>query len=123
VPVKDRTAEGYPLGGWLNNQRTRKDRMSADRRQRLEALDGWVWDARDAAWEHGFEQLTAYVQAEGSARVPNLYRTAEGGRLGQWVNSQRSTKDTMSADRRERLEAVKGWVWDARSSKHARRKP
>ena len=72
VPGKHRTAEGYRLGSWVNGQRTTKDSMSADRRRRLEALDGWVWDARDyaAAWEEGFAHLTACVQAEGSARVP-----------------------------------------------------
>ena len=45
----------------------------------------------------GFAQLAAYVQAEGSARVPKSYRTAEGYRLGQWVVYQRSTKDALSA--------------------------
>ena len=66
---------------------------------------------------------SGYVQAEGTARVPQSFRTAEGYRLGQWVGVQRSTKDRMSADRRQRLEAVMGWVWDATTSKHARKKP
>ena len=86
--------------------------MSADRIQRLEVFDGWVWDARAATWEDGFAQLTAYVQAEGDARVPRSYWTADGYRLGQWVTVQRTKKDTMSADRRERLEALDGWVWN-----------
>ena len=65
------------------------------------------------AWDEGFVQLTTYVQAEGHARVPQAYRTAEGYRLGTWVNSQRTLKDRMSADRRRRLKALKGWVWKA----------
>lgn len=82
-----------------------------------------MWDARAAAWDDGFAQLTAYVQAEGHARVPQSYRTAGGYRLGQWVGVQRATKDTLSADRRARLNALDGWVWRVRSSKHARKKP
>ena len=109
-----RTAEGYRLGQWVAHQRSTKDSMSADRRQQLEAVDGWMWDANAAAWDEGFAQLTVYVQAEGHARVPSPYRTAEGYRLGQWVGSQRKTKDRLSAERRGRLEALSGWVWKAR---------
>ena len=112
VPGRYRTTEDYPLGQWVGVQRSTKDSISADRRRRLETLKGWVWDANAAAWEEGFAQLTAYVQAEGSARVPGRYRTAEGYRLGGWVIEQRSTKDALSADRRQRLEAVKGWMWN-----------
>ncbi len=115
VPANYRTAEGYRLGRWVITQRTKKDALSLDRRQRLEAMPGWVWDTNTAAWEEGFEALTAYVQAEGHARVPQRCRTAKGYPLGQWVGVQRGTKETMSADRCERLEAVKGWVWLTRA--------
>jgi hypothetical protein len=99
--------------------------MSAERRERLEALNGWVWDVLAAAWEDGFEQLTAYVQTEGHALIPAKYRTAEGYQLGVWVNTQRTNKDSMSAERRQRLDAVDGWVWVARArpSKNGRKKP
>ena len=81
------------------------------------------WNMDDAAWEEGFGYLTAYVQAEGHARVPQRHRTADGFRLGAWVAKQRYKKDTLSADRRQRLDAVDGWVWNARPSKHGRKKP
>jgi len=114
VSQRHRTADGYPLGRWVGHQRSRKDSMSAERRQRLESLAGWGWDLLAADWEEGFGHLVAYVADEGHARVPQSHRTADGYRLGQWVGNQRSTKDTLSADRRERLDAVKGWVWNAR---------
>ena len=81
--------------------------------QRLEAVDGWVWDALAAAWDEGFGCLTAYVQAEGHALIPTSWRTSEGYRLGQWVSFQRSHQDSLSAERRQRLEGARGWVWDA----------
>ena len=110
VPQSSRTAEGYRLGPWVNQQRTNKD-LSPERRARLEALPGWVWNMDAAAWDVGYGHLTTYVQAKGDARVPQRYRTAEGYRLGQWVGVQRTNKDSMSAERRERLEARTGWVW------------
>ena len=114
VPQTYRTPMGYGLGAWVRNQRSKQDSLSADRQQRLEALDGWVWDAQDcdAAWDEGFAQLTAYVQTEGHARVPRSYRTASGSRLGAWCGQQRTKKDRLSADRRQRLEALEGWLWD-----------
>jgi len=70
-----------------------------------------------SSWEEGFSQLTAYVEAEGHARVPASHRTAAGFRLGRWLKFQRTRKDKMSADRRQRMEALPGWVWVANRSR------
>ena len=59
----------------------------------------------------GFSHLRVFVRARGHAHVPSDYRTRNGFRLGQWVITQRANKDTMSPDRRQRLEAVDGWEW------------
>ena len=94
-------------------QRATQDRLSAARRERLGDVEGWEWDPRAADWEAGFAALTAYVQAEGHARVPQSYRTAEDYRLGSWVSKQHARQDRLSAGRRRRLKALKGWVWKA----------
>ena len=46
VPVSYVTPEGYKLGQWARVQRTTKDKMTPERRARLEALEGWVWSAK-----------------------------------------------------------------------------
>ncbi|NBT26760.1 MAG: hypothetical protein EBT09_09455 [Actinobacteria bacterium] len=88
--------------------------MTAERKSRLEALPGWTWDPRDAQWEEGFARLETYLSDKGDCLVPANHVTGDGSRLGQWVVTQRTTRTTMPAERKSRLEALPGWTWDAR---------
>jgi hypothetical protein len=115
VPYRYRTDDGYRLGSWVNNQRTAKNTMKPDRRKRLEALPGWVWDALLEQWEDGFSHLKQFSEREGHCRVYYRYKTDDNYRLGQWIGVRRRTKGILGPDRRQRLEALPGWVWDARS--------
>jgi hypothetical protein len=106
-----KTDDGYRLGIWVNSQRTTRDNMDPDRRQRLEALAGWSWDVISDQWEDGFSRLKQFSNREGHCRVLDSYKTDDGYRLGQWVRVQRRTKDKMDSHHRQRLEALPGWVW------------
>ena len=104
-------ASGYRLGQWVGNQRRTKDTLSPERRARLDAL-GFVWDVLDAQWEEGVGYFERYRKAKGDGLVPFRYRDpASGYQLGQWVDHQRNGKDTLSPERRARLDAL-GFVWD-----------
>jgi|CXWL01.1.fsa_nt_gi superfamily II DNA or RNA helicase len=101
---------GYPLGSWVEAQRSNKEQLSPERRARLDAL-GFVWDIKEAQWDEGFKALQTYHQREGHCRVPWLHH--EGSyRLGSWVSTQRSEKEQLSPERQARLDAL-GFVWDA----------
>ena len=115
VPYAFRTADRYRLGRWVGTQRHFNATMDPDRRQRLEALPGWLWDVLSDKWEKGFSHLKQFSKREGHCGVLTDYKTDDGYALGQWVNIQRSNKDTMEPDRRERLEALPGWSWDVLS--------
>ena len=111
VPNKYKTDDDYPLGLWVANRRAAKDTMDPDRRQRLEALPGWSWDVLSDQWEEGFSHLKRFSERKGHCRVPDRYKTDDDYPLGQWVKKQRSARDKMDPDRRQRLEALPGWVW------------
>jgi hypothetical protein len=102
VPSHFKTPEGYRLGGWINDQRSKcKD---PERRKRLESIKDWTWNAKKTAWEEGFLQLKKY------GIVPAHFKTPEGYRLGMWIYDQR-TKCCKDPERRKRLESIKDWTW------------
>jgi hypothetical protein len=115
-----RDDDGYRLGNWVGSQRSARARgeLSEERVKLLEALPGWVWDANDAMWEDGYIRLLEFVEDNGHARVPNVYRDGDGARLGVWVGHQRAfrRRGQLSDERISRLEAVPSWTWDAREA-------
>ena len=113
VPISYKAEDGYKLGRWVTNQRVTKDKMTLDRRQRLEGLPGWSWDVFSDKWEEGFSYLKEFSERQGHCRVSSTYTTDDSYRLGQWVVIQRSCKDEIDTDRRRRLEALAGWSWNA----------
>ena len=116
VPHDHVTIDGYRLGQWVNSLRTKRPTMPAERKRRLEALPGWTWDVLESQWEEGFARLEAYVADKADCLVPANHVIGDGYKLGQWVTAQRSTRTTMSAERKSRLEALPGWTWDVLES-------
>ena len=115
------TADGLPLGRWLEVQRQvqagqRPGRLTAEQAARLEKL-GIRWNHRlETAWEKGFAAAQKYRTDHGDLLVPVRFRDRTGFALGEWIvyNRQRYLTGSLSRERIERLEAL-GMVWNTAS--------
>lgn len=107
--------DGYRLGHWHDNQRQayKRGTLKTDRIQRLEEA-GMVWDSREMAWEEGLDHFVAFdADSMGERRVPQGFVTADGFKLGWWLDTQRRARrrGALSEARIGQLEAS-GIVWD-----------
>jgi helicase associated protein len=117
-PRSYRDPDGFPLGTWVDKHRQlEKSRPDSERARRLAELPGWIWDPKDASWEHGYERLERYCQSTGDAAPPVLYVDADGFHLGHWVINQRQRhrRKQLASERRDKLEALPGWTWKLRT--------
>jgi len=105
VPSTYKAQDGFKLGEWVGTQRRTRSTLSPERTERLEKL-GFVWDVLQAKWDEGFDALAAYVKEHGDAQVPNTFKNQDGFNLGEWVNTQRRYRSTLSAERTARLDAL-----------------
>jgi len=108
VPAKHKE-DGLKLGGWVGNQRAKRDKLSPDQLQRLNQL-GFSWDPFAEAWEANFAALQRFHTREGHCRVPDK-RQEEGLKLGSWVRNQRTRKDMLSPEQVHRLDQL-GFSWE-----------
>ena len=121
MPTFSQCVLGYPVGTWVRTQRAdfRAGRLSAERVAILEAVPGWVWNARDATWAAALQQLIEFRDEHGHLDVPCQYvsdrRTGAHAkvRLGGWVGYQRSKylSGQLSERHKADLNAIAGWEW------------
>src|SRR5262249_43539374 len=110
VPSGYKSPDGYQLGNWVGNQRQSQDKLSTERKARLDAM-GFDWNPYDTSWQEAFEHLQAFVKERKHCRVFRDYIAPDGFKLGQWVHGQRQSQDKLSAERKGRLDEL-GFVWD-----------
>ena len=110
------TVNRTPLGRWINKQRASRDTMPAERKAKLEALAWWRWGERAETaraattdWESRLAELERFHAEHG--RAPT-----QAHPLGRWINSQRTSRDTMPAERKAKLEALEWWRWGERET-------
>ena len=108
---------GFNLGYWVASQRSLLTSLTDERKKRLDEL-GFVWDAVSANWQRGFTALKAYKEQHGDWLVPKNYKV-DGLDLGQWVQTQKTARNSMPRERKDHLEGI-GFIWDALGEKWAK---
>jgi superfamily II DNA or RNA helicase len=111
---------------WVYRQRAaaRKGTLSQERKALVGALPHWKWKVtsrpqrRPHLWDEKFAKLQQFVEREGHARVPRSHREGDIT-LGHWVHSERGRykQGKLQPHLAARLEALPGWVWDAREER------
>ena len=95
------------LACWVVHQRSKKYRLSEERRDRLSRL-GFVWIPFDEAWQRGFSALKRFKSREGHCSVPEAH--VEGNyNLGAWAKEQRRKKGALATLRRQQLGTIGFW--------------
>jgi hypothetical protein len=107
-----KTPSGYALGNWVTRQRVIKTKISDEKRQALESVIGWTWDAREEKWMRAYQRLVEHAKREGNVHLPIKFITPDGIRLGAWVLTNRGNRNSMSEQRRQMLEKIPGWTWN-----------
>jgi hypothetical protein len=106
--------EGVQLGRWVVKMRARRNQLSNERVEQLDAL-GFVWSPHADAFEAGVTALGNFIAREGHARVPQNH--VEGSlNLGGWVATVRAAKASLPQQRTARLDAL-GFTWEARTER------
>ncbi|KAJ1459371.1 helicase-associated [Pelagophyceae sp. CCMP2097] len=112
VPQHFAAADGANLGHWVASQRQayKAAKLSPERVRSLDAVS-FVWRVF-AAWDANYAHLKAYHEKFGDVVVPSDYVTADGTKLGEWVDTQRQARKTgkMRPVRLDKLEAL-SFVW------------
>ena len=66
----------------------------------------------DLKWETRFQELVEYKRIHGNCNVSTLDKA--NPHLGRWVITQRTKEETMSEERRKRLNSI-GFTWKVRT--------
>lgn len=106
VPIHNHH-EDLALGGWVNHQRSKKSKLTAEQRQKLEGI-GFAWSVRvrNKTWNVMIESLQNFKKIHGNVDVPENYEADQ--KLAQFVKEQRSKyhKGQLSAARLKQLEEI-----------------
>lgn len=114
VPLKYVSENGVHLGQWLNNLRTARRNVSAERAllteeqiRRLDAL-GMNWGGQyEKAWEETYIEAKEYFEKHGNLDIPTAYTSQSGKKLGRWIRHQKDKYGKgLSGERVRKLEEI-----------------
>ena len=118
VPQKYICDNGFKLGIWLSNQRTRyrTGKLSAEKIEKLENI-GMIWNKDDLHFEDEISHVKDYLQEHGDLDIPKDYVCADGYRLGAWLRTARQNYRCGEMSQRKILALEElGIVWEPKAN-------
>lgn len=102
-------SSGIDLGNWLSQQKSRYNRLTDDRKQKLQQI-GFVISRLDEQWEKMYDLAKAYYEHRGNSEMGYRFKTingydedTNGVSLGQWLGVQRKNFDTLDDEKKQKL--------------------
>ena len=104
---------------WQSNQRAKYRRndssLTKEKINKLEETTGWTWEEEDA-WGLQHQLWVDFYKLNGTRRPSQKSKIPAEKALGVWQTNQRvyyrSGDARMTAERKEKLIATEGWVWE-----------
>ena len=94
--------DGFKLGVWIANQRSRKknNQLKAEQISLLNDID-MVWDQNEYKWTQSYKELKNYKEKYGNTKIPKGYMGASGNDIYFWLQEQKKkyTNGKLEKDR------------------------
>ena len=119
VPISFITDDGFKLGRWVSNQRTKykSGKLSNEKIKRLEEIS-FEWNSLNNRWESSYEYAKYYFQCYGNLAVSNDFVLPDGFKLGRWLATQKADyKKGNLDDKKIMLLERLGIIWTPKEEK------
>ena len=108
---------GVRVGAWIT--RIRGLRSTGSKyfnltEEQIKKLDdiGMMWTGKyERMWMAGYREAKKYFEKYGDLNVSTSYITADGFKLGDWIENQREAKKKIKPERKELLDGI-GMLWE-----------
>ncbi|MGJ6969198.1 Helicase associated domain protein [Streptosporangium sp. G11] len=102
IKQRDRFRE-HRIGSWINSWRTRRDQLTPEHQQLLEALSGWTWAKHKDIWESKFAELERFTAAHGHAKPSFSAGNEDERSLARWKRNNKNRLQGKTDEKAQRL--------------------
>ena len=108
---------GVRVGAWITKIRRLRAtdakyfNLTDEQIKKLDDI-GMMWTGKyERMWMAGYREAKKYFEKHGDLNVPASYITADGFKLGDWIENQREVKKKIKPERKELLDEI-GMCWE-----------
>ena len=109
------------MGGWVNRQRSRRDKLSPTELDKLNSL-GFEWSIKpdEEVWDENFSDALEWLSKIGEINHKEMIANPEGAKNYKWLIKQRVKYKAgkLNASQIQHMEtSIKGWSWSPKRGK------